>query len=133
MKDEKRYIHAISGRIAQLRAKNKMTLRALALLVGVSANTIKKWCDGDAVPSRKNLAAVAKVFDVSPAFLMFGTGKGSRRSGIDPLTKMGTDLFQVLSIDNQRTLISLMSSLLESTRNETEITKQGSQNGRKGS
>ena len=114
-------------------ALNKMTLRGLALLVGVSANTVKKWCDGDAVPSRKNLAAVAKVFDVSPAFLMFGTGKGSRRSGIDPLTKMGTDLFQVLSIDNQRTLISLMSSLLESTRNETEITKQGSQNGRKGS
>ena len=122
MKDEKRYIHAISGRIAQLRAKNKMSLRALALLVGL-----------DSVPSRKNLAAVAKVFDVSPAFLMFGTGKGSRRSGIDPLTKMGTDLFQVLSTDNQRTLISLMSSLLESTRNETEITKQGSENGQEGS
>tara|TARA_B110000444_G_scaffold258136_1_gene298236 strand:- start:1236 stop:1637 length:402 start_codon:yes stop_codon:yes gene_type:complete len=133
MDNDKKYVHAISGRIAQLRAKNKLTLRALASLLDVSANTVKKWCDGDAVPSRKNLAAVAKVFDVSPAFLMFGTGKGSRRTGNDPLTKMGIDLFQVLSTDNQRTLISLMSSLLESTRNETEITKQGSENGQEGS
>jgi|TARA_R110000824_G_scaffold25499_2_gene88819 hypothetical protein len=30
MDNDKKYVHAISGRIAQLRAKKKLTLRALA-------------------------------------------------------------------------------------------------------
>jgi len=113
-----RHKHAIAKRISQLRAKNKYTQRTLGALVGVSHNTIKKWCDGDLVPKRANIKKLGKVFNVSPAYLMFGIGDQIANPLADPLTKVAVDIFQCLTKSNQQQVITLMTALLESPKGE---------------
>jgi len=110
--------HAIAKRISQLRAKHKYTQRTLGALVGVSHNTIKKWCDGDLVPKRVNIKKLGKIFNVSPAFLMFGIGDQIANPLADPLTKVAVDIFQCLTKSNQQQIITLMTALLESPKGE---------------
>lgn len=113
-----RHKHAIAKRISQLRAKHKYTQRTLGALVGVSHNTIKKWCDGDLVPKRQNIRKLGKIFNVSPAYLMFGIGDQIANPLADPMTKVAVDIFQCLNKSNQEQIITLMTSLLESPKGE---------------
>lgn len=111
-----RHKHAIAKRISQLRAKHKYTQRTLGALVGVSHNTIKKWCDGDLVPKRQNIRKLGKIFNVSPAYLMFGIGDKAADPLADPITKVAVDIFQCLTRSNQEQIIQLMTALLESPK-----------------
>jgi len=133
MKTKKeRHKHSIAKRISQLRAKHKYTQRTLGALVGVSHNTIKKWCDGDLVPKRQNIKKLAKVFEVSPAFLMFGLGDKHANPLADPMTQVAVDIFQCLSTANKEQIITLMTALLESAKGSdvfSEESSNGSSNG----
>ena len=118
-----RHKHAIAKRISQLRAKHKYTQRTLGALVGVSHNTIKKWCDGDLVPKRTNIRKLGKIFNVSPAYLMFGIGDQVANPLADPMTEIAVDIFQCLTKKNQEQIIQLMTALLESPKGQDVFIK----------
>ena len=57
--------------IKQLRLKNNMTLEQLGDKVGVGKSTVRKWENGMIANMRRdNIAKLAEVFDVSPAYLI---------------------------------------------------------------
>ena len=124
MSKTRQHKHAIAKRLSQLRAKYKYTQRALGALVGVSHNTIKKWCDGDTVPTRTHIKKLSEVFNVSPAYLMFGIGDKELDPLADPITKVAVDIFQCLTKSNQEQVIQLMTALLESPKGQDVFVKE---------
>ena len=56
-------------RIRQLRRKKGLSQRQVALLVGVTPSTVKRWEDCETVPSDTNLAALAQIYEVPMDFL----------------------------------------------------------------
>lgn len=57
--------------IKKLRLKNNMTLEQLGDRIGVGKSTVRKWENGIIANMRRdNIAKLAEVFDVSPAYLI---------------------------------------------------------------
>lgn len=61
----------IGNIIKKLRLENNMTLEQLGDRVGVGKSTVRKWENGIIANMRRdNIAKIAEVFNVSPAYLM---------------------------------------------------------------
>ena len=71
-----------SGRLRALRAENGFSLRALAKMVGVTANAVLRWEKAEVTPTRDKMIELAEVFDVEPGWLAWGIG--ARRNRLKP-------------------------------------------------
>ncbi len=58
------------NRIAELRKLHNLTQKQLAELIGIRANTISQYESGLRKPISRNVNAMAKLFQVTPAFLL---------------------------------------------------------------
>ena len=114
----KQHKHNLAFRIEHLREQHGYSLRHLGNLAGVSHNTIKKWCDGDAIPTRVNLKRLAEIFKVSPATLAFGIGAE------DGNAKRIADVYQSLNETNQKLLMDLALSLLLNDEKELKVSNK---------
>ena len=81
----------IGNIIKKLRLENNMTLEQLGDRVGVGKSTVRKWENGIIANMRRdNIAKIAEVFNVSPAYLMgwdnnvapISAGINKKKSGI---------------------------------------------------
>lgn len=52
------------------RARNAMTIQQVAEKIGVHANAISRWENGEAEPSARNLVALCQLYDCSPEYLL---------------------------------------------------------------
>lgn len=96
----------IASRIRDLRNARDLSLRQLAELSGINHNVIHKWETGKATPNRANVVRLAELFNVKPAWLLFG-----RDDSINGLNVQ--DTFAALSINSQQQIHALISHLLE--------------------
>lgn len=58
-------LEATGERISKLMQKNKMRAKDLADFLGISVQSISKWCHGVTLPSMDNLVILAELFHVS--------------------------------------------------------------------
>ncbi len=57
-------------RIKELRLEAKLSLRQLANVLNVSANTISRWERGERVPTADHIIALSKYFGVSSDYIL---------------------------------------------------------------
>jgi len=115
----KTYKHNLAFRINNLREQHGYSLRHLAGLIGVSHNTIKKWCDGETIPTRAHLKRLGEVFKISPATLAFGIG--SKDNDANRIA----DVYSSLNETNQKLLMDLALSLLLNDEKELKVSNHG--------
>jgi transcriptional regulator with XRE-family HTH domain len=65
--------------LRDLLKSRKMTIKQLADQSGVAASTIKTWLAGSTPRSMDDLRTVARIFDVSLDFLLFGEADAADR------------------------------------------------------
>jgi len=58
-------LEATGKQISKLMEQNKMKAKELADLLGISVQSISKWCHGISLPSMDNLVILAELFHVS--------------------------------------------------------------------
>ena len=63
---------SIGQRLKSLRLSSEMSLRAVAEIIGVQHGSVAKWENDTNNIKRRHLEALAKIFDVSEQWLMFG-------------------------------------------------------------
>ena len=96
----------IADRIRDLRNARDLSLRQLAELSGINHNVIHKWETGKATPNRANVVRLAELFNVKPAWLLFG--RDDTTTGLNV-----QDTFAALSPNSQQQVLGLISHLLE--------------------
>jgi transcriptional regulator with XRE-family HTH domain len=74
---------SFAGRVHKLRKARRMSMKQLGKAVGVSAGCISFWERGKREPRFDNLAALARVFEVSPDFLHLGFQADLKGSSAD--------------------------------------------------
>lgn len=83
----------IGNIIKKLRLENNMTLEQLGDRVGVGKSTVRKWENGIIANMRRdNIAKIAEVFNVSPAYLMGWDNNVVPISGIIKQNKSGISI-----------------------------------------
>ena len=101
-------IDQFADRLRALRAEHGYSLRALAKLVGVTANAVVRWEKAEVTPARDKMIELAEAFGVEAGWLAWGLGErdpgttadlGKRLEGCSKaeLTAVATmlDAFQV--------------------------------------
>ena len=106
-------------KIKSLRKARQMTLRALGLelekLGGAAKfSAIAKWEKDAALPSKENVKALCKFFNVDPAWLMF-----DEMSAGDQLLEVIEDV-RLLSPQNLRLLAKIVEAMKEVDRKSPE-------------
>lgn len=96
----------IAGRIRDLRNARDLSLRQLAEFSGINHNVIFKWETGKATPNRANVVRLAELFNVKPAWLLFG--RDDTTTGLNV-----QDTFAALSPDSQNQINALINHLLD--------------------
>ena len=76
-----------SGRLRALRAENGFSLRALAKMVGVTANAVLRWEKAEVTPTRDKMIELAEVFDVEPGWLAWGIGDRNPITRVEAIGK----------------------------------------------
>jgi DNA-binding transcriptional regulator YiaG len=66
----------LGGRIVDAREAQDLTTSELAHRVGVQTQTLKEWETDRAEPQSNRLLTLAGMLEVSPAWLLTGTGEG---------------------------------------------------------
>ena len=96
----------IHDRIKALREAEKISMRQLAKELGVSHNTISKWernpdkCRSEcALPTRDNVLSLARFFQVTPGWLMFGElkYKASRQKIMKQIEELTDSQFRMIA------------------------------------
>ena len=96
----------IHDRIKALRESKKISMRQLAKELGVSHNTISKWernpegrRSETALPTRDNVLALAKFFQVTPGWLLFGElkYKASRQKIMRQIEELNDRQFRMIA------------------------------------
>ena len=102
-----------------IRAKRKemnMTLKDVAERIGVSEATVSRWESGSVGSmKRQNVAALARLFDVSPAVLMDWEEFEEENATRKQLIKDLTDLAEVSSPENLEIVLDLLKRLENKT------------------
>jgi transcriptional regulator with XRE-family HTH domain len=96
----------IADRIRDLRHARDLSLRQLAELSGINHNVIHKWETGKATPNRANVVRLAELFNVKPAWLLFG--RDDTTTGLNV-----QDTFAALSPNSQNQINALINHLLD--------------------
>ena len=99
----------IADRIRDLRNARDLSLRQLAELSSLNHNVIHKWETGKATPNRANVVRLAELFNVKPAWLLFGRDDSTNGLNVQ-------DSFAALSINSQQQVDALINHLLEIER-----------------
>jgi transcriptional regulator with XRE-family HTH domain len=68
-------IDQFADRLRALRAEHGYSLRALAKLVGVTANAVLRWEKAEVTPTRDKMIELAEAFGVEPGWLAWGIGE----------------------------------------------------------
>lgn len=98
--------------IKMKRKERNMTLRDVAERIGVSEATVSRWESGSVGSmKRQNVAALARLFDVSPAVLMDWEEYEEENENRKKLIKELTDLAEVSSNENLEIVLSLLHRL----------------------
>jgi len=96
----------IASRIRDLRNARDLSLRQLAEISGINHNVIHKWETGKATPNRANVVRLAELFNVKPAWLLFG--RDDTTTGLNV-----QDTFAALSPNSQNQINALINHLLD--------------------
>lgn len=83
-------------RVTDLVKGSGLSIRELGRKIGVSNVSIGKWMKGQFAPSGKALEAFCNYFDVSPAFVLYGEGKGAKPDPL-PTNTISIPLYNVTS------------------------------------
>ena len=81
----------LKNRLRSLQAKDRRTLKEIALACGVTHQAVAGWLQGSR-PRRKHIASLAAFFDVPVDYLMHGTGTLGRKIALDELMTEASDL-----------------------------------------
>jgi transcriptional regulator with XRE-family HTH domain len=106
VKGETKWRKDIADRIRDLRHARDLSLRQLAELSGINHNVIHKWETGKATPNRANVVRLAELFNVKPAWLLFG--RDDTTTGLNV-----QDTFAALSPNSQNQINALINHLLD--------------------
>ena len=96
----------IADRIRDLRNARELSLRQLADLSGINHNVIHKWETRKATPNRSNVVKLAELFNVKPAWLLFGRDDNATGLSVQ-------DTFAALSVPSQQQVDALINHLLD--------------------
>jgi transcriptional regulator with XRE-family HTH domain len=80
-------VDQFSGRLRALRAENGYSLRALAKMVGVTANAVLRWEKAEVTPTRDKMIELAEAFEVEPGWLAWGIGDRNPRTSVESIGK----------------------------------------------
>ena len=80
-------VDQFSGRLRALRAENGHSLRALAKMVGVTANAVLRWEKAEVTPTRDKMIELAEAFEVEPGWLAWGIGDRNPRTSVESIGK----------------------------------------------
>lgn len=98
-----------------IKAKRKemgLTMKEVADRIGVSEATVSRWESGSVGSmKRQNVAALARLFDVSPAVLMDWEEYEEENANRKKLIKELSDLAEVSSNDNLEVVLALLHRL----------------------
>lgn len=98
--------------IRMKRKERNMTLKDVAERIGVSEATVSRWESGSVGSmKRQNVAALARLFDVSPAVLMDWEEYEEENENRKKLIKELTDLAEVSSNENLEMVLALLHRL----------------------
>ena len=98
--------------IKMKRKERNMTLKDVADRIGVSEATVSRWESGSVGSmKRQNVAALARLFDVSPAVLMDWEEYEEENDIRKKLIKELNDLAEVSSIERLEMVLALLHRL----------------------
>lgn len=80
-------VDQFADRLRALRAEYEYSLRALAKLVGVTANAVLRWEKAEVTPTRDKMIELAETFGVEPGWLAWGIGDRNPRTSAETLGK----------------------------------------------
>lgn len=80
-------VDQFSSRLRALRAENGFSLRALAKMVGVTANAVLGWEKAEVTPTRDKMIELAEAFEVEPGWLAWGIGDRNPRTSVEAIGK----------------------------------------------
>lgn len=118
------YKHNLHKRLQMLRERQQLTCRKLGEILGVGESIVAKWCNGNRVPSRRNLKKICDFFKVEPAWLIYGIDsdapvlKGG--SAVSETLAVDAELaFNELTIENQKAVLAFTKVLLSKQKQDT--------------
>tara|TARA_R100001015_G_C4632002_1_gene195030 strand:- start:2469 stop:2870 length:402 start_codon:yes stop_codon:yes gene_type:complete len=117
------YKHNLHKRLQMLRERQHLTCRKLGEILGVGESIVAKWCNGNRVPSRRNLKKICDYFNVEPAWLIYGIDSDA------PVLKEGSAVSETLAVDaklafedltteNQKAVLAFTKVLLSKQKQE---------------
>ncbi|MEC7955842.1 MAG: helix-turn-helix transcriptional regulator [Pseudomonadota bacterium] len=80
-------VDQFSSRLRALRAEKGFSLRALAKMVGVTANAVLRWEKAEVTPTRDKMIELAEAFEVEPGWLAWGIGDRNLRTSVEAIGK----------------------------------------------
>ncbi|MEC7995780.1 MAG: helix-turn-helix transcriptional regulator, partial [Pseudomonadota bacterium] len=80
-------VDQFSSRLRALRAEKVFSLRALAKMVGVTANAVLRWEKAEVTPTRDKMIELAEAFEVEPGWLAWGIGDRNPRTSVEAIGK----------------------------------------------
>ena len=80
-------VDQFSSRLRALRAEKGFSLRALAKMVGVTANAVLRWEKAEVTPTRDKMIELAEAFEVEPGWLAWGIGDRNPRTSVEAIGK----------------------------------------------
>ncbi|MDR3317774.1 MAG: helix-turn-helix domain-containing protein [Puniceicoccales bacterium] len=70
-------------RFRLLMGYHDLTLRDIGTVTGVAISTVSTWRNGRIPTSRRTIEEIAKLFKVSPAYLVYGITQNTREMSLD--------------------------------------------------
>ena len=128
------YKHNLHKRLQMLRERQQLTCRKLGEILGVGESIVAKWCNGNRVPSRRNIKKICDYFKVEPAWLIYGIDSDA------PVLKEGTDVsvtldvdgelaYEALSAENKKAVLAFCKVLYQKQKQEENEQNGGCVNG----
>jgi transcriptional regulator with XRE-family HTH domain len=96
MSKSKKNPHPIALRLSKLRLERRMTQAALADRIGVTRSAIGQWEIGKTRPKFENIVDMARVLNVDPGYLVFGSAPGDRIAGDPTVQSMEKELAKLM-------------------------------------
>jgi len=118
------YKHNLHKRLQMLRERQHLTCRKLGEILGVGESIVAKWCNGNRVPSRRNLKKICDYFKVEPAWLIYGIDSDApvlkEGSAVSETLSVDAELaFNELTIENQKAVLAFTKVLLTKQQQDT--------------
>jgi len=116
-------METIGSRILALRAKKKLSQKALGQLLGVSGVTVLKWEKDENIPKHESLELLSKKLDTTINYILYGHTE-TKGTGLARLIDKITLLSKNGELTNER--ISIIESIIDSWKplSQSEISAQ---------